>query len=1364
MTDPGRGPADLAMLDSLTGLWNRRALLAALRERMPTGQGALVLLDLDQFKAIADRIGSDSADRALLDVAGRLLGSLDADPMLCRYAGDAFALLLPDADREKAAAVAETLRAALDREPFAVHDRLGPIPAVLPITASGSVATYPADARSPAALIEAAERAIFVAKRTGRNRIAVAGRLDPAALAEIGIFRGLPCPIFVSRASEQARLRQLAASARETGPVAAVVTGPPGIGKSRLLREFCAWARAERFVVLPSSCLESRALAPYSTLLEQIERHFALDRAQAAAAFERLTPLHRGAIAALSHDVPAQPPLTIEAADRPRVTFEAFAALLAELGKGGAIVAVADEAENADDATLEAYRAAFDKRLPMLVVATTERPWEEFERSPAGEFLRERQPAAARLDLGPLAPEDMRQALSAILPDADVAPDAVEQLVVAANGNPLYLEETVRALLLRGRLHMEKGRWTLPPLAPADVPKDLEGAIRAVAGALPPGANWLLTRAAVIGTRIDQELLQEVLGQREAETLDFIDEARRARLLLPGDGEEDVLSFPASHARRVRLLASDAAERKAIHGRVGVVQEARHGGDAAHLADELTYHYGRAGDDAKARRFDALARKRAALVQPPRSRGARRARLAPVTEALTPAAQEHALAVLRHFAAAVKIQRLYPQWSQVGAQFMTQLHAAIQALFVLSPGLTVAASPAGPTLNGQPSAVVAVADFVALLDDRLVESMTILRGFDAVRLEKVIGAFVAPFDRLRATPDQWDRWLGRENLEDVDLVQKAFDAQRTMVRAAAKHGDKPVPAEELPALRDSMRFLKAAVDNLRLYPPGHPLVEETAVQACRSLIDLVGKVPAITCGTADGELVINGMPADKKFFSDAGAWLAREIDARELKSLSLWQGLGEDEVRALVSALSMPARDLESPEVREALLGQFAHVAIALLKYERSASEASEAELVHPPPKAVRAELRARAHLARAYDRFLSFELEHELPVLVEALTYGAGRPLAEQMVDRLGEHFHDGALGHRRQAFRLAEHAIAYASPGTRQLEVARTAPPLRTRLAQDTGPLHFHAAINLLPIWIPAAVTAGCLRELAEIAGQVLRKRIDAPDTGAEIRKMCEAGLAQIAEARSFDRVLSAVRRANEQDRRAAIEVVMAVGGNARRALVEAMLEEADAGARRTVAAALAPVAEPLAAELGAALAAGAPLERLTRMLEVVDALQSPSLAVPLAALLDHASPAVRGGVMRTAKAGPRAVTLAVARRLIASGRPGDRGAGIEMAGGMRLAEVTAEIGRILEETQDEEEIVRCCGYFAQVPNPVVIGTLAEIARTRPRIFGLVKGYKAPTRAAAVLALAAQKTPQAEEAVARAVADPEVRALAKM
>src|SRR5207237_506460 len=87
---------------------------------------------------------------------------------------------------------------------------------------------------------------------------------------------------------------------------------------------------------------------------------------------------------------------------------------------------------------------------------------------------------------------------------------------------------------------------------------------------------------------------------------------------------------------------------------------------------------------------------------------------------------------------------------------------------------------------------------------------------------------LSPVERGHVDPDFWDRFLTREALQAIDIVQKAYQARDLDRRLAPAKAEHPVPPEELPALRDALRCAKASIENLRLYPPGHPLVEETA--------------------------------------------------------------------------------------------------------------------------------------------------------------------------------------------------------------------------------------------------------------------------------------------------------------------------------------------------------------------------------------------------------------------------------------------------------------------------------------------------------------------------------------------------------
>jgi diguanylate cyclase (GGDEF)-like protein len=164
---------ELAITDSLTGVHTRRFLEARLlsevtRAERDGGAVALCLIDVDRFKTVNDSYGHPAGDRALVEIARRLrLGSRTAD-LLVRYGGEEFALLMPGARADQLSPVAERLRAEVARTPVP----LAPGTCVT-LTVSIGAAGYPEHGRSPAELVEAADRALYAAKENGRDRIVV---------------------------------------------------------------------------------------------------------------------------------------------------------------------------------------------------------------------------------------------------------------------------------------------------------------------------------------------------------------------------------------------------------------------------------------------------------------------------------------------------------------------------------------------------------------------------------------------------------------------------------------------------------------------------------------------------------------------------------------------------------------------------------------------------------------------------------------------------------------------------------------------------------------------------------------------------------------------------------------------------------------------------------------------------------------------------------------------------------------------------------------------------------------------------------------------------------------------------------------
>ncbi len=169
---------DQATRDPLTGLHNRGELERYLRAEVArchiaARPLAAFLVDVDHFKAVNDTHGHAVGDAVLRAVAARLAGAVREPAVVARYGGEEFAVLLPGLAAGEAAAVAERARRAIGGDPFAGHANDGR-PVAFPIAASFGVAYLDPDAGGDADhLLTLCDRALYRAKRWGRNRVVV---------------------------------------------------------------------------------------------------------------------------------------------------------------------------------------------------------------------------------------------------------------------------------------------------------------------------------------------------------------------------------------------------------------------------------------------------------------------------------------------------------------------------------------------------------------------------------------------------------------------------------------------------------------------------------------------------------------------------------------------------------------------------------------------------------------------------------------------------------------------------------------------------------------------------------------------------------------------------------------------------------------------------------------------------------------------------------------------------------------------------------------------------------------------------------------------------------------------------------------
>src|SRR3954465_2358829 len=229
--------ADAARTDALTGLLNRRGfqeLMEVETERALRSSRPLAILvgDLDHFKHLNDRYGHAAGDLALkrfADIALQASRRIDA---VARIGGEEFALLLPETEQHAAYLLAERLRRAV-KEPGAARD--GELP-----TVSFGVASFPSHAADAAALMHAADQALYAAKAMGRDRSVIynpevlanvlGGQLEPAARNEH------PSRVLVLAETLDLRDSGTASHSQTVGRLAALIAGSLGFPADRVER------------------------------------------------------------------------------------------------------------------------------------------------------------------------------------------------------------------------------------------------------------------------------------------------------------------------------------------------------------------------------------------------------------------------------------------------------------------------------------------------------------------------------------------------------------------------------------------------------------------------------------------------------------------------------------------------------------------------------------------------------------------------------------------------------------------------------------------------------------------------------------------------------------------------------------------------------------------------------------------------------------------------------------------------------------------------------------------------------------------------------------------------------------------------
>lgn len=414
-----------------------------------------------------------------------------------------------------------------------------------------------------------------------------------------------PPSAFVGRQGPLAELQRRLEAALAGECRLVLVSGEAGVGKSRLLEELEQLATARSIRVLHGWFVDKDQAFAYQGFSELIRDWFRTSRGSAPpdlsdlagdllALFPALGEVPEFRAAGSGATPRREAGAEVLAQDRTPV-YELLARTLSRLGAGQPLVLLLENLHGAAESVEAlAYVVRRLGAMPILIVGTY-RPSEVDRHHSLQRMVASFQddPRFSAVDLGPLSPAESKALLERLLPGGALAPDLVQRLYEAAEGNPFFTRELVRSLLDAGGIARDESgvfRLAHAGLSPEALPRTIQQAVTRRVERLPEELREVLQVASVLGRSFEGRDLEALVGREGFD--DVLD-----RLLEEGLLEEDRLSrgdrlaFASGVVRDVLYGALSRRRRRTLHRRHAEQLESRHAGRLERAWPALAHHF-----------------------------------------------------------------------------------------------------------------------------------------------------------------------------------------------------------------------------------------------------------------------------------------------------------------------------------------------------------------------------------------------------------------------------------------------------------------------------------------------------------------------------------------------------------------------------------------------------------------------------------------------------------------------------------------------------------------------------------------------------------------------------------------------------
>jgi DNA-binding CsgD family transcriptional regulator len=429
-------------------------------------------------------------------------------------------------------------------------------------------------------------------------------------------YRPVTCPALVGRTIQLASLEDALQDATRGRGQIVLLAGDAGIGKSRLVTASKAAADGIGYLILESGCFEPDRTIPCAPLIELLRTLLVGQRSDGMAQVLGPTaPSLMRLVPELAVQLPELSSTVVPDPEQERLhLFHALVELLTRLARARPVLLIVEDLHWCDDTSLEflLYLARRVANVPLLLLLS----YRLDEPQPGLRHLLaelDRQRLATELSLAPLNRAEVELMLRATLAlDRPVRAEFLDNIFALTEGNPFFVEEVLKALVVSGDLSAAPSVWDRTPLERLHVPRTIEDTVLRRLVRVTPAAQRVARLAAIAGRRFDFSLLQELAGEEEPALLRHLGELLAVQLVV----EESAERFAFRHALTREAIYGQLLERerRGLHRAVAEAIERRDADSTQSQLPDLAYHHYRAGNWQQAQHYAQRMGERAQMM------------------------------------------------------------------------------------------------------------------------------------------------------------------------------------------------------------------------------------------------------------------------------------------------------------------------------------------------------------------------------------------------------------------------------------------------------------------------------------------------------------------------------------------------------------------------------------------------------------------------------------------------------------------------------------------------------------------------------------------------------------------------------